>query len=89
MAGPTQVWGGVVQADACDGAPGPPMEFISVPHWKRRQTGGPAYNKKGLETLNPPPTPQHPNAPSPLAHDLCSSPGHMHSYEDGRNAKAE
>lgn len=50
--------------------------------------GGVAYNKKSLETPNSPPL-QHPNAPSPLAHDPCSSPGHMHSYEGGRNAKAQ
>lgn len=45
-----------------NGAPCPPMEFISVPHWKRRQTGGPAYNKKSLEILNSPPLP-HPDTP--------------------------
>ncbi|KAK5866223.1 hypothetical protein PBY51_020430 [Eleginops maclovinus] len=90
MAGPPRLWGGVVQADACDGGPCPPMEFISVPPLKETaDRGGPAYNKKGLETLHCPPTPQRPDAPSPLAHDPCSSPGHMHSYEGGRNAKAD
>lgn len=32
MAGPPQLWGGVVWADACDGEPCPPMEFVSAPH---------------------------------------------------------
>ena len=65
-----------------------PWSSFQFPAERDGRQGGPAYNKKGLETLTPLP-PQHPDTPSPLAHDPCSSPGHMHSYQGRRNAKNE